>query len=50
MGSMRLSSALAWCLVSGLAVSVTFPPQDLWRLSWGALVPWLVALQGASPS
>lgn len=47
---MRLVASLAWCLVSGLAATLTFPPQGFWWLSWVALVPWLVALQGATPA
>lgn len=42
--------ALGWCLVSGAASALTFPPQGFWWLSWVALVPWLVALRQASPA
>ena len=42
---MRLVASLVWCLGSGLATTLVFPPLGLWWLSSVALVPWLVVLQ-----
>ena len=37
-----------WIGLSALLLILSFPPFDLGGLAWGALVPWLIALKGAS--
>jgi apolipoprotein N-acyltransferase len=42
---LSLRGSLILCALSGLLLSLCFPPAGLWFLAWVALVPWLVALR-----
>ncbi len=46
--SLSLRGTLALCALSGLLLSLSFPPVGLWPLAWVALVPWLAALRGST--
>jgi len=40
---LSLRGTVFLCALSGVALSLCFPPAGLWFLAWVALVPWLVA-------
>ena len=46
--SLSRRGRLALCLLSGLLLSLAFPPAGLWWLAWVALVPWMAALRMGS--
>ncbi len=44
-----LPAAVSVCLASGIALSLAFPPAEVWPLAFVALVPLLWLLRGAAP-
>jgi apolipoprotein N-acyltransferase len=46
--SLSLRGTLVLCVLSGLLLSLAFPPAGLWPLAWVALVPWIAALRTGS--
>jgi apolipoprotein N-acyltransferase len=43
--TLSLRATIILCALSGLLLSLCFPPAGLWFLAWVALVPWLIALR-----
>lgn len=43
--SLSSRGTLILCVLSGLLLSLAFPPAGWWPLAWVALVPWLAALR-----
>jgi len=43
--TLSLRGTIILCALSGVALSLCFPPAGLWFLAWGALVPWLLAIR-----
>jgi len=46
--SLSRRGTLLLCALSGLLLSLAFPPAGLWPLAWVALVPWIAALRAGS--
>ncbi|HEY2511794.1 MAG TPA: apolipoprotein N-acyltransferase [Polyangiaceae bacterium] len=47
--SSKLSTALAWAVLSGILYGLAFPPLDLWPLAFVSAAPLLIALHRRSP-
>ena len=45
---LSLLGVLVFCGLSGLLLSLSFPPAGLWPVVWVALVPWIVAVRSGS--
>jgi apolipoprotein N-acyltransferase len=43
--TLSLRGSLILCALSGLLLSLCFPPAGFWFLAWVALVPWLIGLR-----
>jgi len=46
--SLSLRGVVILCLLSGVLLSLAFPPVGAWPLAWIALVPWIACLRGSS--
>jgi len=44
-GGLSTRSGILLCIISGILLSLCFPPAGLWPLAWVALVPWIVSLR-----
>ncbi len=46
--TLSLRGSLTLCALSGVMLSLCFPPVGWWPLAWVALVPWLVSVRMSS--